>query len=146
MQIVTGDWQYLRFISTKCANCYIRGFTISYIHFFKMLSPQGMHFLNFPPAMQTVYNLMQVLNISQPNTNLWNQNIKWKVIFATQNKQHLVRTCSIVTFHFDIAYSLLPCLFRASRRRKWGSATKSTQRSVNPSCYFVCIRIAEFPL
>lgn len=26
--------------------------------------PQGMHFLNFPPAMQTVYNLMQVLTLS----------------------------------------------------------------------------------
>ena len=25
---------------------------------------QGMHFLNFPPAMQTVYNLMQVLTLS----------------------------------------------------------------------------------
>ena len=24
---------------------------------------QGMHFLNFPPAMQTVYNLMQVLTV-----------------------------------------------------------------------------------
>ena len=35
-----------------------------------ILSSQGMHFLNFPPAMQTVFNLMQVLTISQPNTNL----------------------------------------------------------------------------
>ena len=91
----------------KCANCYIRGFTISHIHFYKMLSPQGMHFLNFPPAMQTVFNLMQVLVISKPNTN-----------FATQNQQHLVRTCSIVTFHDDIAQPLKSCLFRASRRRK----------------------------
>ena len=93
------------------------------------LSPQGMHFLNFPPAMQTVFNLMQVLVISKPNIN-----------FATQNQQHLVRTCSIVTFHDDIAQPLKSCLLRASRRRKWGSATKSTQRSVN-STFFLCIFI-----
>ena len=48
---------------------------------------QGMHFLNFPPAMQTVYNLMQVLIISQADTNLWIQNINEKEMFATQSQQ-----------------------------------------------------------